>query len=84
MHIPRPIFASESLAAKMLDMKRTEFQRLVASGNQPPPRDIGGLKRWDIDKLKRIISGDLVDGMAGVEWYKGIFGGTQADAGMCA
>ena len=68
MRSPTPIYASESRAAKMLDVKPAQFRQLVDDGHLPPPRDIGGLQRWDIEELRRIISGDLVDGMAGVEW----------------
>ncbi len=68
MPAPSPIFASESSAAKMLDMKLADFRRLVEQGDLPPPREIGGLKRWDIEEIRGIISGEAVDGMVGVQW----------------
>ena len=52
----------------MLDMKLSDFRRLVEKGVLPPPRDVGGLKRWDIEEIRQIVSGEAVDGMAGVQW----------------
>lgn len=63
-----PIFASEATAAKLLDMKPAEFRGLVEAGHLPPPRDLAGLKRWDVAELRRIISGEAVDGMGDVRW----------------
>jgi predicted DNA-binding transcriptional regulator AlpA len=68
MNAPAPIFASDRLAAKLLDMKPAEFRRLIEDGNLPGPREIGGLERWDVDELRRIINGDAADGMGGVDW----------------
>ncbi len=63
-----PLGACERRAAKLLDMKLTEFTALVRDGHLPPPRDIGGFKRWDVQELQRIISGEAVDGMGDVQW----------------
>ena len=63
-----PLFACERSAAKLLDMKQAEFSALVKDGHLPPPRDIGGLKRWDVQNLRRIISGEAVEGMGDVQW----------------
>lgn len=63
-----PIFAAEPTAAKLLDMKPHEFRELVDKGVLPPPRDLDGLKRWDVQELRRIISGEAADGMGDVKW----------------
>ena len=63
-----PLFACERMAAKLLDMKPAEFSDLVNSGHLPKPRVIGGLERWDVPELQRIISGEAVDGMGDVRW----------------
>ena len=52
-----PIAVRETTAAAMLDMKPSEFRRLVEGGHLPPPRHIGGLPRWDTGELRRIITG---------------------------
>lgn len=65
---PVPIFASEATAARLLDMKPGEFRQLVEDGHLPRPRDIGGLRRWDVAELRRIASGDAVEGMGDVRW----------------
>lgn len=62
------LFANECSAARLLDMKPTEFLRLVEGGHLPRPRDIGGLKRWDVQELRQIISGQAVDGMGDIQW----------------
>ncbi len=63
-----PLFACERNAAKLLDMKPDEFSALVKDGHLPPPRDIGGVKRWDVQDLRRIISGEAAEGMGDVKW----------------
>jgi hypothetical protein len=63
-----PLFASERSAARLLDMKPAEFARLVESGLLPKPRDIGGLRRWDVRELTLIASGEAVEGMGDVQW----------------
>lgn len=65
---PAPLYASDATAAKLLDMGRGDFLRLVDGGHLPKPRDIGGMKRWDVPELQKIINGDAVDGMADVDW----------------
>lgn len=62
-----PLFAGERTAAKLFDMKSTEFTDLVEQGHLPHPRDIGGIKRWDIEELRRIIRGDAATGET-MEW----------------
>ncbi len=54
----QPIFASANTAAKLLDMKPAEFQRLVDSGCLPRGQEIApGVVRWWVDGLRRIASG---------------------------
>ena len=63
-----PLFVRERNAAKLLDMKPAEFSALVKDGHLPKARDIGGFKRWDIQDLRRIISGEAAEGMGDVKW----------------
>ena len=60
MAAPAPIFATDRTAAKLLDMKPAEFRELVEAGALPGPRKIGDLDRWDVDELRRIVSGEAV------------------------
>ena len=69
MSAPAPILASESTAARLLDMKPSEFRALVVAGHLPRPREIApGVERWDVADLRRIGSGDAVDGLGDVAW----------------
>ena len=66
---PAPILASETTAAKLLDMKPAEFRALVDRGHLPKGFEIvPGVERWDVDGLRRIGRGDAIDGMDGVKW----------------
>ncbi|MFC3568644.1 hypothetical protein [Paracoccus simplex] len=49
-------------------MKPCEFRSLVDAGHLPKPRSIGGLPRWDMPELYKIIRGEAVDGMGDVKW----------------
>ena len=63
------ILASETSAARLLDMKVAEFRSLVDAGHLPPGREIApGLVRWPVDNLRRIASGEASDGMGDVQW----------------
>lgn len=56
--IARPIFATERSAAKLLDMKPSEFRHLVLNGALPPPIVIGGqFERWQVSTLESIVDG---------------------------
>lgn len=69
MTAPRPIFASETTAAALLDMKPGEFRALVEAGHLPRGREIApGMVRWSVDEMRQIASGQAVDGMGGVQW----------------
>lgn len=64
-----PIFASEASAARLLDMKPAEFRALVEAGHLPRGREIApGVVRWSSDDLRRIASGEAIDGMGDVRW----------------
>ena len=63
----RPIFASETTAARLLDMKPAEFRSLVEAGHLPPPDEIApGVKRWKTDMLDKIASGAAIN--EGMVW----------------
>ena len=55
---PVPLFVCERSAAQLLDMKPSEFRKLVDDGFLPGPRNVGILERWDTNELRHIISGD--------------------------
>lgn len=55
-----PIFASEATAAKLLDMKRADFRRLVDQGALPRPVHIGPFQRWNTSEIQRIVSGAAI------------------------
>lgn len=63
-----PILANERNAAKLLDLTVREFRSLVEEGHLPRPRDLAGLKRWDVEELRRICRGEAASGMKGVQW----------------
>ncbi len=50
-----PLFASETTAAALLDMKPAEFRQLVEAGSLPGPTK---LNRWDVAELQAIMRGD--------------------------
>lgn len=67
MTISAPILASETSAARLLDMKLAEFRALVEAGHLPRGREIApGVLRWVTEDLRRIASGDAIDG--GIDW----------------
>lgn len=58
MAAPAPILASERTAARLLDMKQTEFRALVEAGHLPKPHPIApGILRWDVEELRQIKRG---------------------------
>lgn len=67
MTAPCPILASETTAAKLLDMKPGEFRALVEAGHLPRGREIApGVPRWDTDLLRALGRGDAIEG--GIDW----------------
>lgn len=64
---PAPILASETSAARLLDLKPAEFRSLVEAGHLPRGREIApGIVRWSTDDLRKIASGEAIEG--GIEW----------------
>lgn len=60
---PIPIFADASTAAGLLCLKPGEFVAAVRAGHLPKPRTImPGVERWATDELRRIGSGEAVEG----------------------
>jgi hypothetical protein len=68
LHDVTPIFASRPTAARLCDMASAEFTRLVDAGHLPGPRLIGGVERWDVEELRRIVTGEAVEGLGNVSW----------------
>lgn len=56
-------FATPERAAKLLDMKPCDLAAQVEAGNLPAPKRIGGMIRYDVDELRRVIRGDTVGGV---------------------
>lgn len=55
------ILAKDTTAAKMLDMRPSEFRRLVEGGFLPRGREVApGMVRWPVEDLRRIVNGDAV------------------------
>ena len=68
VHNAAPLFASETKAAQLLDMKPAEFRALVADGHLPKGKEIApGYVRWPVDDLRLIGSGGAVEG-GGIKW----------------
>ncbi len=68
-HHSAPLFARETSAAQLLDLKPTQFREYVQAGPPPRGREIApGLVRWPVDDLRRIANGDASDGMGDVQW----------------
>lgn len=63
-----PLFATEATAARLLDMKLSEFRGLVQGGHLPPARRIANMQRWDVEELRKIIAGEAVEGLANTQW----------------
>ena len=53
-----PIAVAERTAAKMMDMKPSDFRRLVQSGSLPSPVRISGLERWRVSDLEAVLFSD--------------------------
>lgn len=65
----QPIMVSQDSAARLMELTRSEFKSLVESGALPRGREIApGITRWCVQELRRIASGDLVEGMGDVDW----------------
>ena len=65
---PAPLFASETIAAQLLDMKPAEFRALVEGGHLPKGKEIApGFVRWEVDALRLIGSGGAIED-GGMDW----------------
>lgn len=64
-----PLFVAEATAARLLDLPVWKFRELVESRHLPRGREIApGVVRWSADDLRRIASGEAIDGMGDVRW----------------
>lgn len=64
-----PMLASDRTAAALLDLKPAEFRKLVEGGHLPRGREIApGLTRWDTEELRRIASGEAIEGQGEIPW----------------
>lgn len=62
MRRPDPILAAPATMARLLDMTPKQLAALVDGGALPGPRLIGGLERYDVDELRRVIRGETIGG----------------------
>ena len=68
MAFSAPIFANETSAARLLDMKPAEFRALVEAGHLPKGKEIApGFVRWEVDALRLIGNGGAIEG-GGITW----------------
>ncbi|MDF1717843.1 MAG: hypothetical protein P1U75_14400 [Antarcticimicrobium sp.] len=52
------IAVREANAARMLDIQRSDFRRLVSLGALPPPVTVAGdIELWLVDDLRAILTG---------------------------
>nr|WP_321510358.1 hypothetical protein [uncultured Celeribacter sp.] len=60
--VQQRIAVTERTAANMLEIKPSEFRRLVDRGSLPRPRTIAGeLQRWSVAELNAIMDGSAID-----------------------
>lgn len=54
-----PLMASETTAARLLDLEAKQFRSLVDQGYLPNGHEIApGVVRWDTEMLKQISNGE--------------------------
>jgi hypothetical protein len=64
-----PLWVSAATAAKMLELPLSVFNGFVENGLLPKGREIvPGHVRFEVEKLRRVLRGDAVDGMSDVDW----------------
>lgn len=64
-----PLLASETTAARLLDLGTRQFRALVDEGHLPKGREIApGIVRWDTDLLKKISNGQLAGDWGQIQW----------------
>lgn len=63
------MMASETTAARLLDLKTPHFLKLVDDGHLPPGREIApGVVRWDTETLKSLLKGEGVVMWDRIQW----------------
>lgn len=64
-----PLLVTEQSAARLCDMRVSEFRRLVDAGHLPRGREIvPGLLRWPVRDLQSIIDGTAATGSDEIQW----------------
>lgn len=64
-----PMMASETTAARLLDLKTPHFLKLVDDGHLPPGHEIApGVVRWDTETLKRLLKGEGAEMWDRIQW----------------
>ncbi|PID36862.1 MAG: hypothetical protein CR993_02915 [Rhodobacterales bacterium] len=64
-----PLMASETTAARLLDLGAEQFRSLVDEGYLLKGHEIApGVVRWDTDMLKQISNGEVGDTQGSIEW----------------
>jgi predicted DNA-binding transcriptional regulator AlpA len=64
-----PLLVTEQSAARLCDMRVSEFRQLVKDGHLPQGREIvPGLYRWPVRDLQSIIDGTASAGEGEVQW----------------
>jgi hypothetical protein len=63
-----PVFAAAPTAARLLDITKAEFLRLVETKCLPAPVLIGKNHRWDMAALYDILNGSAQNGLGNVRW----------------
>lgn len=69
MRTQAPLLASETTAARLLDLGTRQFRALVEEGHLPQGHEIApGVVRWDTDLLKKISSGQGTGDWGQIQW----------------
>lgn len=69
MSSPEPMMASETTAARLLDLRTPQFLKLVDDGHLPPGPEIApGVVRWDTETLKRLSKGEGAEMWDQIQW----------------
>jgi hypothetical protein len=69
MRTQAPILASETTAARLLDLGTRQFRALVEEGHLPQGHEIApGVVRWDTDLLKKISNGQGTGDWEQIQW----------------
>jgi hypothetical protein len=69
MRVQTPLLASETTAARLLDLETRQFRTLVDEGHLPQGHEIApGVVRWDTDLLKKISNGQGAGDWEQIQW----------------